>query len=312
MEDCVVAAFALPASEGEVAVAKGTQLGYFGVFDGHGGSQVATFCNSHLLERLLKRVPSAGALAALAPEELEARIRSTFMEMDKASARLPPLLVQPPATCCVKQGEYMKDIDCVGSTASTVLVTAEHIVFAHAGDSRALLVRDGKVFFATKDHTPANEDETERIEDAGGFVEAGRVDGLLGVARALGDGRFKEVEGLAPELQKVTADPDITTIARDPKDQFLLIASDGLWNVMSNDDICDYLVKFLLQDQAEIDIVCEVLLDECVNKRYSGDNTSVIVVDLAGSFPAEGADASLDTATPATPPTTPAPAATAV
>ncbi len=77
--------------------------------------------------------------------------------------------------------------DISGSTATTVLITPTHIIFGNCGDSRGLLSREDKVFFATLDHKPSNPEESTRIRGAGGFVEAGRVCGNLAVSRALGD-----------------------------------------------------------------------------------------------------------------------------
>lgn len=51
-----------------------------------------------------------------------------------------------------------------GSTATTVVVTTTHIVFANLGDSRAFLVRGGRITFVTQDHKPESQLELERIE----------------------------------------------------------------------------------------------------------------------------------------------------
>merc|ERR1712057_51087 len=64
---------------------------------------------------------------------------------------------------------------------------------ANCGDSRALLCRDGKAIALSVDHKPDREDETKRIEDAGGFVSSRRVLGRLAVSRAFGDEEYKVV-----------------------------------------------------------------------------------------------------------------------
>jgi len=61
-----------------------------------------------------------------------------------------------------------------------------------------------------------------------------RVDGELAVSRALGDFQFKDA-GRAPEATKVTSLPDVSVHARDDRDQFLVLACDGIWDVMSNE-----------------------------------------------------------------------------
>ncbi|GBG31084.1 Protein phosphatase, putative [Hondaea fermentalgiana] len=274
MEDRVGAGFArLACGEPELA--------YFGVFDGHGGSRVAEFCTSHLFDTLVERVADSQHMRDIGNEELTDMIIDSFMDVDARIAKLPPVLSMESSGCpCGSPREVLRAVDFVGSTACVLFVTPEQLIFANAGDSRALLMREDEIFFATLDHTPYEPLEVTRIEAAGLRVQGGRVDGILAVARAMGDSRFKQCPDVPAEMQAVTARPDVTFFPRSPEDQFVVIASDGVWDCMESEEMSSYVLKFIVEDGIDLDLFCEIMLDECVNRRYGGDNTAIIVVDL--------------------------------
>ena len=116
----------------------------------------------------------------------------------------------------------------VGTTAVVALVGTRKLYVANCGDSRAVLCRGGGALPLTDDHKAAREDETARVEAAGGqilFWNGVRVMGVLAVSRAIGD------RGLRPF---VIAAPEVTIVGRRHDDELLLLASDGLWDVLSN------------------------------------------------------------------------------
>jgi serine/threonine protein phosphatase PrpC len=124
-----------------------------------------------------------------------------------------------------------------GCTAVAVMITPTHIITANSGDSRALLSRGGVNVELSYDHKPWLEVESTRIEKAGGAVSFKRVDGELAVSRALGDFQYKDPD-LPPEDCKVTANPDVDVQLRTEADQFIVIACDGIWDVMTNEVPC--------------------------------------------------------------------------
>ena len=123
-----------------------------------------------------------------------------------------------------------------GTTAIVAIVRDEEIFVGNAGDSRAVLIlKDAQdsVVELSQDHKPNRRDEQERIEKAGGIVVhvgVWRVEGVLAVSRAIGERAFKEY---------VIARPDVLRYERTEKDAFLVLASDGLWDVMSNKQVAD-------------------------------------------------------------------------
>ncbi|KAL4366511.1 hypothetical protein GQ457_05G024030 [Hibiscus cannabinus] len=149
-----------------------------------------------------------------------------------------------------------------GSTAVTaVLIDREKLVVGNVGDSR------GGVKQVTTDHEPHKEKEV--VESRGGFVSempgnVARVDGQLAMTRAFGDGRLK---------QHITSEPDVRMEMMDPNcDEFIILASDGLWKVMSNEEAYEEIREFGNAQQAS-----QVLIKEAL-ARGSQDDISCIVV----------------------------------
>lgn len=73
---------------------------------------------------------------------------------------------------------------------------------------------------------------------AGGYVTEGRVNGSLNLSRAFGDMEFKRVPDLSPAQQMITADPDVKTLRLQSGDEFLVLACDGIWDVLTNQAVC--------------------------------------------------------------------------
>ena len=86
------------------------------------------------------------------------------------------------------------------------------------------------------DHKPEDRIERERIYNAGASIIDGRVNGNINLSRAIGDLEYKENASLPPEQQAVTAFPDIKEVTLQPNDEFIVLACDGIWDVLSNQD----------------------------------------------------------------------------
>lgn len=100
------------------------------------------------------------------------------------------------------------DNDNSGCTAVAALLTKSNVLYvSNAGDSRAVIsTKDGRAIPLTQDHKPKHPKESQRIKNAGGFVENGRVNGSLALSRALGDFNFKNNTQLTPDHQAVTGE----------------------------------------------------------------------------------------------------------
>ena len=178
----------------------------------------------------------------------------------------------------------------VGTTAVVALVGSRMIYVANCGDSRAVLCRDNQAIALTDDHKAAREDETARVEAAGGqilFWNGVRVMGLLAVSRAIGD------HSLRPY---VIAEPEVTIVNRHTSDELLIMASDGLWDVMNNQEACNLAKKCLLRArqrgssrQSAARVAATVLTRAAVD-RGSRDNVTVVIVDLTAPRGDDGID----------------------
>ncbi|KAL0799723.1 hypothetical protein Bca101_054898 [Brassica carinata] len=176
-----------------------------------------------------------------------------------------------------------------GSTAVVALVCSSHIIVSNCGDSRAVLFRGKECMPLSVDHKPDREDEYARIERAGGKViqwHGARVSGFLALSRSIGD------EYLKPY---VIPDPEVTFMPRAKEDDCLILASDGLWDVMSNQEACKFARKRILiwhkkneamsLDERGVgeDHACQSAADylsKLALRKGSKDNVSIIVIDL--------------------------------
>lgn len=197
-----------------------------GVLDGHGvnGRQVSSFVKDHLGRKLVKK-------AGLPDEPTPRRFESAFEET---------------ATALNEAGF---DVRQSGTTAVTVMRKGEDLYIANVGDSRCVLGRDDgksvKAVALSKDHKPDSASERERISRAGGYVEPTLIgssfqgphrvwlrrqtDGGLAVSRSLGDTAL-EPAGVVPH-------PDVIKQTVTSADKFVVMASDGVWDQLSNDQV---------------------------------------------------------------------------
>lgn len=179
--------------------------------------------------------------------------------------------------------------DTVGCTAVCVLVRKQDVITANAGDSRAVMCRKGQAVELSYDHKPASETEKTRIEAAGGYLEesagGARVNGNLNLSRAIGDLEYKKRSDLKPEEQVICSTPDVVVRELTPEDEFIVLACDGVWDVMSNQDICDF-IKPRLEKGMDLKEVAADVLEHCCSEdpqKTDGlgtDNMTVIIVKL--------------------------------
>ncbi|CAM8970439.1 unnamed protein product [Rhodiola kirilowii] len=219
----------------------GEIIGLFGVFDGHGGARAAEYVKQNLFSNLVKH-PKFKSDTKLAIADAYNNTDSAFLDSDKNQNRD------------------------AGSTASTAVLVGDRLLVANVGDSRVVMCKNGKAVAVSRDHKPDHEDERQRIEDAGGFVVwAGtwRVGGVLAVSRAFGDKLLK---------QYVVADPAIQEEKVDSSLEFLIIASDGLWDVVSNEEAVEMVKPIQDPEQAAKRLTQEAY------QRGSADNITCVVV----------------------------------
>ncbi|HSC24749.1 MAG TPA: PP2C family protein-serine/threonine phosphatase [Candidatus Babeliales bacterium] len=215
---------------------------FYAVYDGHGskdGYQIAQFLSENLHTFFSE---STGFIAE--------KMNTAFEYADSCDF--------------VKQNKFS------GSTASVVFIKDNVAHFAHVGDSRAVLECDGSVMFFTSDHKPNRADEYVRIEDAGAKVYNKRVNGCLAVSRAIGDWNL--------DKNAIIAKPEYQQILLTKENKFLVMATDGLWDVMSNKEIIDLIME-LYTTKKDMRGIAKILTSAAIEKG-SADNITVMVIDL--------------------------------
>ena len=236
------------------------KFSFFAVFDGHCGSNIAKFCGSNMARFLSESKSFQRA-------NYRDGLTEAYINIDKHLRASPQF-----------QDERS------GCTAVSVLISDTHMYCANAGDSRAVLCRDGRVLPLSFDHKPHLPQETRRIMKAGSFVFNRRVNGVLALSRAIGDFAFKQRPGLAWEEQAVTCLPDVQCVPFDAnsKDEFVVVACDGIWDVLSNAEVVAF-VRPKITAGMPLSIICEKLIDRCMSNEPIGlgcDNMSVIIISF--------------------------------
>ncbi|KAI3956429.1 hypothetical protein MKX01_016842 [Papaver californicum] len=232
MEDCF---------DVKISTIDGKPVCLFGIFDGHGGSRASEFLREHLFENIVKH-PQFMKDTKLAISETYQRTDMDFLDSESNT--------------------YRDD----GSTASAAVLVGTRLYVANVGDSRAVISKAGKAVALSEDHKPNRSDERKRIENAGGVVMwAGtwRVGGVLAMSRAFGNRLLKQFVVAEPEIQEQEIDDEF---------ELLVLASDGLWDVVPNEDAVS-----LARTEEEPEAAA-LKLAETAFSRGSADNITCIVV----------------------------------
>ncbi|KAL4554318.1 hypothetical protein LXL04_039538 [Taraxacum kok-saghyz] len=219
----------------------GNELGLFAVLDGHLSQKVPDYLRSHLFDNIINQ-------------------HDFWTEPEEAIKRAYEFTDSTIMNKAIKKRKG-------GSTAVTaILINCEKLVIANVGDSRAVVCRDGVAKQLSVDHEPNK--ERKIVEEKGGFVtqypgDCPRVDGSLAMSRSFGDRRLKE---------HISSEPDVWVESVDDDTEFLILASDGVWKVMSNQEAVD-----CVKDVEEPRSAAKKIIKEAV-ARKSRDDISCIVV----------------------------------
>ncbi|CAJ0941019.1 unnamed protein product, partial [Mesorhabditis belari] len=231
----------------ELLGGKNDGTGLFGVFDGHGGAEVAIYAAAHLPDVFHE---TQGALFDKLKQSLE--------ELDRRVA-----------IRCKK--EHWKS----GSTAVCVAVDEKEICYGWVGDSAGYLMRSTEVTKVTKDHSPSEESEAKRVEAAGGILVwlqgEYRVNGILNLTRSLGDIAGRPM---------IISDADMLKMERDGGEYLVILACDGVSDVLTSAQIYETIQKYVeshesTEYQGIAGALCAAAKDE-----GSSDNLTAVIVFL--------------------------------
>ncbi|PKA67097.1 putative protein phosphatase 2C 25 [Apostasia shenzhenica] len=227
------------------------QTAFFGIFDGHGGSKAAEFASQKIGELIVEEVLTRGGEGGI---ELEEAMKNSYLKTDM---------------------EFLKEDLRGGACCVTAFVRNGDLIVSNAGDCRAVVSISGKAEALTSDHRPSREDEKDRIESLGGYVDfcrgVWRLQGSLAVSRGIGDSHLKPWVIPEPETKIMKIKSDC---------EFLILASDGLWDKVSNQEAIDMARPLCLDPQKPSPLIaCKKLVNLSVS-RGSMDDISVMIIHL--------------------------------
>lgn len=232
----------------------------FAVLDGHCGSEAAAFCADRLPTILAQCI-----LHDTVDNRFTNAIRDAFIATD--DALLAHLREKGPVTES-------------GAVAVVALLhPMEHTLYiANVGDCRAVLCRSGKAVDLSIDHRPQLLSECQRVEQDGGFIKYGRLNGYLGVTRAFGGLDTLSDFPIPHKAAGLSADPAVHKYFIGEEDEFVILASDGLWDVLDSQTAVTLARKALYRAD-DPQLASEMLVDEAL-RRESEDNVTVMIVGL--------------------------------
>uniref|UniRef100_A0ACD5VM51 Uncharacterized protein n=1 Tax=Avena sativa TaxID=4498 RepID=A0ACD5VM51_AVESA len=257
------------------------------VFDGHAGSSTVQFLRDELYKECAAALDGGAVLNTKNLEAITELIRRAFATVD---ANLSTWL------------EQMDKEDESGATATALFLRKDVLVVSHIGDSCLVVSRGGRPQSLTNFHRPYGNNKTsleevKRIRAAGGWILDGRICGDISVSRAFGDIRFKtrKNEMLVKGVKEgrwtekfvsrikfkgdlVISSPDISLVELGSDVEFVLVATDGLWDYIKSTEAVAF-VRDQLRQHGDVQRACEALGEKALDQR-SQDNISIVIADL--------------------------------
>lgn len=222
----------------------------FVLCDGHGGDFVADFCVRHIASILKKHLDSG--------LDMKSSLTKTNSDLDDLVS---------------EQESYM-----TGTTCIVILKSSDHVWVSNCGDSRAIMNSGLRVIDLSKDHKPIGNEQV-RIEALGGHIQSmngdvPRVNGELALTRAIGDKRLRPY---------VIPTPDVSQFKFSNDNKFIIMATDGLWDIMTSSDVnrmvfSQYRRNMELTDNQLLEKISNVL--EQTIKETIEDNTTIIITHI--------------------------------
>ena len=224
---------------------------YFGLFDGHSGKEVGMYLMENLHKIISQELKNNNVENS---EGMKNIIKNSFEKIDLE----------------INNQNYKNE---TGSTGTVLLLfkdsdspSGKSLICANVGDSKAFLINKKEMKLITKDHKCCDANEVKRIRDAGGVVFRERVFGTLMLTRSFGDKEMKKYG--------VLSTPDIFCHNIEEEDIFVIIASDGVWDVVEEDEI----FKMSQEKISSSDFSKKII--QLAKDRDTHDNISCIVVKL--------------------------------
>lgn len=226
---------------------------FVGVYDGHGGRNCAEYAAERLYQHLGREISARKIQKRGSDRSLKQCFISAFERIDADLAADDDV----PENC--------------GTTAVTCVIRSmnwkRYLHVANVGDSKAILSRNGKALCLSTEHRLCNKSELERVRRAGGLVINQRVGGCLSVTRSLGHCQDKHI---------VSGTPTVSEYLLTRADEFVVLVTDGISDVLDDQTIVDYVKHGILNGKS-VQRICRSLIG-MAKDRNSRDNLTAIVV----------------------------------
>ena len=235
------------------------------IFDGHGGGNVSSYLQknfSKMYQQYLNETQN----------NIGKSLSLSFTQIDEDIKKQPQIENQ-------------------GSTGTIIHIIRDKnnrlfVYNGNVGDSRASLISSKKIIRLSKDHRTTDKEERKRIIAEGGMILNNRVNGELMLTRSFGDFGFKHKgnnntpkkndDELSRFRKGVICEPFVTQIEIDQSinNQFLFLASDGVWDVISEEDL-----QQLIKVNNDTQYLSSIIIEKALFKN-AWDNLSIFVVKL--------------------------------
>jgi len=202
-----------------------------GVFDGHRGSTAADYASIHMPRLFADRMAVTGDLGKALTEALLMADLELFAGRSRSQSRHSPD---------------------TGTTATVCAVLpCGRLAVGWLGDSRAVLCEHDRAVPLTRDHRLSDSwpQERRRVESAGASTAFDRVEDELAVTRALGDFNYKRGMAIGDDASNAVSNhAEVTITCVTDATPFLIIASDGLWDVMSEELVVEWCLGYFQRE----------------------------------------------------------------
>lgn len=242
------------------ALGRNPNISYFSIFDGHGGKEVSSYLSLNFHRILIKEINTINFNTNY-DEDIKSIMNAIKISFERIDEEI------------LKNNNFSND---VGSTATIIVIYCNEneineynrtLICANVGDSNGFLINNNYIKLITKGHKCEDPSEVKRIKDQGGIVFQGRIFGKLILTRTIGDKEMKKY-GVIPIpdffCKKISAD-----------DLFVIIGSDGIWDIIDENEI--YKIGI------EKGLSSEEFSKKLINiskERDTRDNASCIVIKL--------------------------------
>ena len=233
----------------------------FEIFDGHGGDEMSTYLQMNLAQIYKQNL-------LLNKGDIASSLKNAFVDADD-------------------EMKNQLNVEGLGSTGTLVHIKWESennlvVYSANVGDSRVCLISPEHIIKLSYDHRTTDEKEKKRILESGLEIIDDRINGTLMLTRIFGNYEYKnydeneEEENSNTDNKGLICEPFISKINIDLsfENQYLIIASDGIWDTISEEDI-----QRIIQTHTDTQQICSMIIKYCL-KNEAWDNMSIFAVKL--------------------------------